>query len=149
MKVLLNKDAKKLGYRGDIVNVKPGYFRNYLLPNALAVLATKNVIALAEKRNENRVMKKNQILDNVKDVAKKLKGLVVTLKEKVSDKGHLYGSVTEQEVIDAIKESTGLELSKDLLEMDHIKELGEHKIKVNLGGDTVEEVSIVVEALEQ
>ncbi|MBT7736524.1 50S ribosomal protein L9 [Candidatus Peregrinibacteria bacterium] len=149
MQVLLNKDVKKRGYRGDIIDVKPGYFRNYLLPNGIAVLATKDVLALAEKRNEKRVMQKEQILENSKDAAAKLKGLTVTLKEKVSEKGHLYGSVTEQEVLDAIKAATNLELSKDLILMDPIKELGEHKIAVKLGDKMEEKVVVVIEALEE
>ncbi|MBT4917068.1 50S ribosomal protein L9 [Candidatus Peregrinibacteria bacterium] len=149
MQVLLNKDVKKRGYRGDIIDVKPGYFRNYLLPNGIAVLATKDVLALAEKRNEKRVMQKEQILENSKDAAAKLKGLTVTLKEKVSEKGHLYGSVAEQEVLDAIKAATNLELSKDLILMDPIKELGEHKIAVKLGDKMEEKVVVVIEALEE
>lgn len=149
MQVLLNQDLKKVGYRGDIVNVKPGYFRNYLFPNGIAVMATKAVLALSDKRNEKRIMKKQEIVDNAKDSAKKLNGLSVTIQEKVSEKGHLYGSVTDKEVLDAIKAATNLELSKDMLSMDHIKEIGDHKVVVKLADDAAVEITVVIEAIQE
>lgn len=145
MQVLLNASVKKLGYRGDIVNVKPGYFRNFLLPKNLAQVATTTLISLAEGRNKKRLMQKEQIIGNAKEVLSKLKGLVVTIKEKVSAKGKLYGSVTEIEIIDAIKASTNVVLEKEFIKMNHIKDLGEHKILVHLGEGLEEEVKIVIE----
>jgi len=99
MQVLLSADVKKLGYRGDVVNVKNGYFRNFLCPKGLAQAATAKLIALAETRNKDRVVQKERILENVKEVLKKLKGLSVVIKAKVSDKGKLYGSLTEADVV--------------------------------------------------
>lgn len=148
MQVLLNKDVKTLGYRGDIINVKNGYFRNYLFPRGLAQVANAKVIALAEKRNEKRTLQKERVLDNVKDVLKKLKGLSVTIKAKVSDKGKLYGSITEADVVEAIKAGAKVELEKDFIKMDHFKDLGEHKALVSLGEGMEEEITVVLEAEE-
>lgn len=146
MQVLLNEDIKKLGYRGDIVAVKRGYFRNYLYPRGMAQIATAKVVELAEGRNKKRLMQKEQILDNSKDVLSKLKGLRVTVKSKVSDKGKLYGSIAEVEVIEAVKAATNLELEKDFIRMDHIKEIGEHEVIVHLGEGLEEKILVVVEA---
>ncbi|MFH1534320.1 MAG: 50S ribosomal protein L9 [Nitrospirota bacterium] len=148
MQVLLNKDVKTLGYRGDIINVKNGYFRNYLFPRGLAEVANAKVKKLAEERNEKRTLQKERVLDNVKDVLKKLKGLSVTIKAKVSDKGKLYGSITEADVVEAIKAGAKVELEKDFIKMDHFKELGEHKAKVHLGEGVEEEITVVLEAEE-
>ena len=147
MQVLLNSDVSKLGYRGDIVNVKNGYFRNFLWPQGLAKVATKKEIELSEARNEKRVMQKKQVVENAQDVLGKLKGLSVTITGKASDKGHLYGSVTEMEVVAAIKEATNVELGPEFIKMDHFKEVGEHKALVHLGEGLEQEVSVVVEAV--
>lgn len=148
MQVLLNADVKKLGYRGDIIKVKNGYFRNFLYPKGLAQAADKKVIALAEKRNEKRTLQKERVMENAKDVLKKLKGLTVTIKAKVSDKGKLYGSISESEVLDAIKVEVNVELEKSFIKMDHFKELGEHKALVHLGEGLEEEITVVLEAQE-
>ncbi len=145
MQILLNTNIKTLGYRGDIVNVKPGYFRNYLLPKGLAQIATAKVIVLAEGRNKKRLMQKEQIMANGKEVLAKLKGLVITLKVKVSDKGKLYGSITEIDIIAAIKEAKNVELEKEFIKMDHIKEIGEHKILIHLGEGLEQEIKVVIE----
>lgn len=148
MQVLLNADVKKLGYRGDIIKVKNGYFRNFLYPKGLAVAADKKTVALAEERNKERTMQKEKVLENAKDVLKKLKGLSVTIKSKVSEKGKLYGSITESEVVEAVKAASKVELEKSFIKMDHFKELGEHKAIVHLGEGLEEEVTVVLEAQE-
>ena len=145
MKVLLNKDVKKLGFRGDIVDVKPGYFRNFLFPNQTAIVATEKIIELATERNKDRMLKKEQILKNAKEVLEKLKGLEITLKEKVSSKNKLYASVAEQEIVEAIEKASKVEITKDLLKMDHIKTTGTHKVIVHLGQGLESEITVNVE----
>jgi len=146
MKVLLNSDVQKVGYRGDIVEVKRGYFMNFLYPNNFAIAADDKTIALAEKRNESRVVQKKQVLDNAKEILEKLKGLSITLSGKVSDKGHLYGSITEADIVEAVKKSAKVELEKEFLKMDHLKDLGEHKVIVHLGDKLEQEITVVIEA---
>jgi len=148
MQALLKADVKKLGYRGDIIKVKNGYFRNFLYPKGLAQAADKKVIKLAEERNKVSTMQKEKVLENAKDVLKKLKGLSITIKAKVSDKGKLYGSISEAEVVEAIKTAAKVELEKSFIKMDHFKELGEHKVIVHLGEKLEEEITVVLEAQE-
>jgi len=142
MQVVLNADVKHLGYRGDVVIVKRGYFRNHLLPLGLAVIATKAELNLVESRKGKMLMKKSEILDKAKDVLVKLKGLTVEIFQKVSDKGHLYGSVAEDDVIKVIEDATNLSLDKDFIKMEHIKELGSFEVEVDLG-DGLKEVVVV------
>lgn len=148
MQILLNEDVKKLGYRGDLVNVKNGYFRNYLQPRGLAQRATENLIRLSEKRNEKRLMRKQQILEKAEEVLKKLKGVKVKINAKVSKKGKLYGSVTEEDIVKAVKDKANIELENEFIKMEPIKELGEYTIKVNLGENLEENIVVVVEASE-
>lgn len=149
MQVLLNADVKNLGYRGDVVNVKNGYFRNFLFPKGLAQIANAKIVELAEERNKERTLQKEKVLENAKEVLKKLKGLAVTIKAKVSDKGKLYGSITEADVVEAVKAGAKVELEKDFIKMDHFKDLGEHKALVHLGDDLEQEITVMVEAEEE
>lgn len=144
MQVILNKNVQKLGYRGDIVSVKPGYFRNYLLPKGLAIIGSPNHLKVALGRKEKMVMQKQQVLDNAKDVLDKLKGLVVTITSKASDKGKLYGSVTDEDIAVAIGKAAKMDFDRSFVKMDHLKELGEHKVKVHLGEGFDAEVTVVV-----
>lgn len=146
MKVILNKDVPKLGYRADIVSVKEGYFRNFLLPRHLAEIATAGLIKLTESRKQKMVVKKQQLIDNAKDLIKKMKGLKIALKGKVSAKGKLYGAITEIEVIAAIEKATNVRLEKEYLKMSHIKETGDHEVVVRLGEGLEEKVKVSVKA---
>ncbi len=146
MEVVLNKDVKKLGYRGEIITVKPGYYRNFLNPRGLADVATKSRLKLIEARKEKMVMERSQLLENAQEVLKKLKGLSVIITSKVNDKGTLYAAVVEEDVINAVNDSVKIKLEKSYLKMDHFKDLGEHTVVVHLGPDLEEEIKVVVEA---
>ena len=146
MEVVLNKDVKKLGYRGDVITVKPGYYRNFLNPRGLADVATKSRLKLIEARKDKVVMEREQLLANVNEVLGKLKGLKVTIQSKVNDKGTLYAAIGEDDVVKAVEESTKIKLEKEYLKMDHFKDLGEYTALVHLGPDLEEEIKVVVEA---
>jgi len=144
MQIVLNKDVKKLGYKGDVVDVRPGYFRNFLFPNGFADVATISRLKVAADRKEKMTLKKEQVLENSADVIKKLSGLVINLEEKVNDKGHLYASVTESEIVSEVEKSANITLDPKFVKMDHIKELGDHKVLVDLGSDMTVEISLVI-----
>lgn len=144
MQIILNQNVQKLGYRGEIVSVKPGYFRNYLLPKGLAQIANSALLKMAEARKEKMVMQKQQVLDNAKDVLEKLKDLRVTVMAKASDKGKLYGSITEEEVAAAIGKAAKMDFDRSFVKMEHLKEVGEHKVAVHLGEGFDAEVTVVI-----
>ncbi len=145
MQVLLNEKVEKLGNKGDVVTVKPGYFRNYLLPNGLAVLATDSVMKLVEARKAKFEKEKGEILKNAQESFEKLKGLKVVLKKKATKTGKLYASVDVSEILEAVKQESGVELDESFLEEKTIKELGEHGLKVNLGEGFEQEIIVAVE----
>lgn len=146
MQVVLNKNVPKLGYRGDVVKVKEGYYRNFLLPRGFADICTPTRLKVAESRKDKLVMEKQQVMDNAKEVLKKLEGLTLTFKVKVTEKGTLYAAINESDVIAEIKKVTKVKLERDQVKMAHFKELGEHKVVVHLGKDLEESVKVVIEA---
>lgn len=146
MQVILNKDVAKLGYRGEIVNVKPGFYRNYLSPKGFAEHANEAVRKLVESRKSKQVMEKQQLLDNAKEVIAKLEGLKLTLKSKASAKGKLYGALVETDIVHAIEVAAKVKLEKEFVKMAHIKEVGEFKVQIVLGENFKTDVSITVEA---
>ena len=147
MQVVLNEDVKKLGFRGEVVEVKRGFFRNFLYPNGLADYASESRLKVAESRKDKLMMKKEEVLAKAKDVLEKLEGLKIVIKSKVAEDGKkLYGSVSEDDVIKAVKAEAKVELEKSQLKMSHLKEVGTHTVKVHLGDKLDGEFTVEVEA---
>lgn len=146
MRVVLLEDVPKLGKRGDVVSVKDGYARNFLIPKGLAVEATEGEInrlkeeALRKKEKEER--KRKALLD----IREAINGKEIILKAKAGSKGKLFGSITASEVAEAIKSSLGVDIDKKLIELaSPIKEVGEHKVKIKLGLGVDAEVKVKIE----
>jgi large subunit ribosomal protein L9 len=134
MKLILTADVPNLGGPGDIVEVKDGYGRNYLLPRSLAIVATRG----AEKQVAaiKRAQQARQIRDlgHAKEVATKLGGLTVTVKKKAAgDSGRLFGSVTANDIVEAVRSAGGPALDRRAVEVPgHIKTVGTHEVTVRL-----------------
>jgi large subunit ribosomal protein L9 len=134
MKLILTVDVPNLGGPGDIVEVKDGYGRNYLLPRSLAIVATRG----AEKQVAaiKRAQQARQIRDlgHAKEVASKLGGLTVTVKKKAAgDSGRLFGSVTANDIVEAVRSAGGPALDRRAVEVPgHIKTVGTHEVTVRL-----------------
>lgn len=133
MKVILTETHEKLGLVGDVVEVKPGYAVNFLIPKGLAVSATKgNLTHWGDKAKSLRA-KEEKIIAARNDEKAKLEAQPLIFKANVGKEGRLYGSVTSQNVAELIKEATGLEIDKKNIVMeDHIKEQGSYDVKVKL-----------------
>lgn len=137
MKIILTADVAGLGESGDIVEVKPGYARNYLLPQELAIVATPG----AEKQVHNlrRVQESRRVrnLEQAQQLREELNGLGdVQLLAKVSSKGKLFGSVTAGDVASAIRDAGGPNLDRRKLSpREHIKALGKYTVDINLHPD--------------
>lgn len=149
IQVVLNEDVKKVGYKGEIVSVKRGFFRNFLRPRALADFASVSRLKVADSRKAQLVMRKEQVNEQSQAVLDKLKGLRVVVTGKVTSTGKLYGSVTEDKVLKAIEAEAKVQLEKDQIRMEHFKDLGEHKVIVHLGEGLEEEVVVEVLPLEE
>ncbi|MET0190022.1 MAG: 50S ribosomal protein L9 [Pseudonocardia sediminis] len=145
MKLILNADVPNLGAPGDIVEVKDGYGRNYLLPRNLAVVATRG----AEKQVEQirRAQKTREIRDlgHAQQVDNQLKELNVTVSAKAGDNGRLFGSITPTNVVDAVRAAGGPTLDKRSVDVPgQIKAIGKHSVQVRLHPDVTTDLPIAV-----
>ena len=133
MKVILLQDVKDIGKRDDIVNVSDGYARNFLFPRKWAMEATENAVKVVERKREAERRKEAEARAAAEETAAKLKNKVVILKVKCGEKGRLYGSVTAQEVADAIKAGYGVDVDKRKVEIkDPVRQLGDYEVTVRL-----------------
>ena len=146
MQVVLNKDVAKLGHRGDVVKVREGFFRNFLLPRGLALIGDASALKVAAVRKEKVVAQRKQVVDNAKDILSKLKGLKINMKSKISSKGKLFGAIAEDKIAEVINEATGLKLDRGFIKMTHIKTTGTHDVLVHIGPEMEEKVKVVVKA---
>ena len=132
-KLLLLEDVDVLGRSGDIVNTRPGYARNFLLPQGLAVVADKNTLRKQARLQEERTKKAAADKQESEEHANRIKDLTVTTIVKVDHDGHMYGSVTSTDIIRLLEEQSSVVLEKRAIQLPHaIKELGVHTIKVKL-----------------
>jgi len=146
MQVVLNKDVPKLGHRGDVVKVREGYFRNFLLPRGLALIGDTGNLKVAAVRKEKVATQRKQVLENAKDILAKLNGLKINMKSKISSKGKLFGAIAEDKIAEAINEATGLKLDRGFIKMTHIKTTGTHDVLVHLAPEMEEKVKVTVKA---
>lgn len=146
MEVILRENLDNLGVMGDIVNVKPGYARNYLLPRGLAVLAnTKNVRAL---EHEKRVIaeRARKVMEAAKGVAGELEKVSLTIKAKAGEEEKLFGSVTAMDIAAALEEA-GHQVDKRKLVIDEpIKRLGSYTVAIKVAPEVTASIKVEVVA---
>src|SRR5438105_15587609 len=154
MKVILIDEIRGLGTRGEIVSVKNGYARNFLIPKKLAREATPGNLKSVEQDRKKWALLSNQEKETAQKAAERVKGTKVVVQKRVGENGQLFGSVTANEIADALN-AKGLEVDKRRIELAHpIKSLGTHDVEVRLHKDVsaqiqVEVVPIGVEKLEE
>lgn len=146
MQIVLSKDVSKLGYRGEVVKVREGYFRNFLLPNGLALIATPSSLKLAAVRKEKILSNRKKVVEGAKEILAKIKGLKLNLKAKISSKGKLFGAIAEDKILEAIEKATDLKLDRSFVKMTHIKTTGTHDVLIHIGPDMEEKVKVTVKA---
>lgn len=145
MKIILLEDVKALGKKGEIVNVNDGYARNFILPKKLGLEATgKNLNDLKlQKANEEKVAQ--QILDEAKELGKKIEAGKVELAIKIGEGGRAFGSVSSKEIAVAVKEQMGYDIDKKKIQLkDAIKTLGTHTVPVKLHPKVTAELKVIV-----
>lgn len=132
-KLLLIEDVEALGRSGEIVSVKPGYARNYLLPQGLAIIANQHALRQQERLIEDRQKKAAADKKESEEVAVSLEGISLITVVKVDHDGHMYGSVTANEIVHLLQEQHNLTLDKKNIQLKHpIKTTGVHAIPVKL-----------------
>lgn len=145
MKVILMKDLEKIGQKGEIVEVKDGYARNFLLPKEYAVEATnnnlnrlKNKLAAIQKQNEEE-------LQAAQEIANKIESIQVDVKLKVGEGGKTFGSISTKEVADVLKSEFKLDVDRKKLQLENpIKSIGTHAVNVKLHPEVTAELKVVV-----
>ena len=142
MEVILKQDIQSLGHRDDIVKVKDGYGRNYLIPNGLATLATTSAKKMHAENIKQRAHKEEKIKNEAQEVAKKLGKVSLTVGAKTSSTGKIFGSVNTIQIAEALNEK-GFEVERKNISIpeDQIKEVGKYQAKIKLH----KEVSVEIE----
>ena len=144
MQVILRSDVPELGKRGDILDVADGFARNYLVPKGLAMKATSGATAQAASMRRARDLRDAQDRSAAESLATTLVPKVITVTAKAGSEGRLFGSVTTADVVDAVREQTGIELDRRQLESDAIKTLGQHTVTARLHADVAFPITIDV-----
>jgi large subunit ribosomal protein L9 len=144
---ILLQDHEQLGSRGAVVDVSKGYLRNYLIPRKLAEPATKGAIAAAERRREATDRAAAQATQRAQDSAAVLSRTVLTIPHQAGDDGRLFGSVTAQDIVDAIKDARGIEIDRRKVNLEEpIRTVGTRMVEVEVeDGVTATIKTMVVE----
>jgi large subunit ribosomal protein L9 len=144
MEVILREDIEKLGNRGQVVNVAPGYARNYLLPKRLAVAATESNRKIVEQERQAHLRREAKLKSEAEDLSKLVTGVVVTLSRKAGESDQLFGSVTAHDIAEALeRKNFTIDRRKVVLE-EPIKQLGEYKVPVKLHREVTAEITVQV-----
>ncbi len=132
VQVILRKDVEKLGRVGDVVKVRAGYARNYLLPQGIAYPVSPDNIKRIQAEKERARQEEERRLEEIKSFGEKLASTSVTIEAK-AEEGRLFGSVTAQMVADALKEERGLEVPAKAVKLEHpLKEIGVYDVPIHL-----------------
>jgi large subunit ribosomal protein L9 len=147
IQVVLNKDVGKLGYRGDLVEVAPGYARNYLLPNGLAVLTTPGILRQAERRREEERQRRLELKREAETRKETLeKAGNFTIAKQVGEKEAIFGTVTDRELVELIQSVTGLEIDRRGVTVPDVHKLGTYRVDVKLHPEVTATVHVEVVA---
>ena len=146
MKIILTQSIETLGNAGDIINVKPGYCRNYLIPKGLAVIATPAKIQATKHAIEQKAIKEAKSKDSLKIITNKLNSIKLTFTLKAGEDEKLFGSVTTQMISDALNEK-GYKVEKKYITLDEsIKSLGNYAAIIDFGDEITAKVKLKVNA---
>ncbi len=144
MEVILREDVERLGTRGDLVKVAAGYARNFLLPKRLAVAATDSNRKIVEQERQSHLRKEAKQKGEAEELAKLVGAVTVTIRRKAGEGDHLFGSVTANDIADALAlQNYSVERRRIQLE-EPIRTLGEHKVAVRLHREVTAEVTVSV-----
>ena len=144
MEIILREDIEKLGTRGQVVKVAPGYARNFLLPKRMAVLATESNKKIVEQERQGHLRKEAKVLGDAQDLAKLMADVSITISQKAGENDVLFGSVTAKDIAEAL-EKQGYTIDRRNIQLaEPIKQLGEHRVPVRLHREVTIEVPVNV-----
>lgn len=145
MEIILKEDVANLGHKNDIVTVRPGYGRNYLIPRGIAILATESAKKVFAENKKQQAHKEEKIRNEALELAKQLEGKKVTVGAKTSTTGKIFGSVNNIQIAEALqKEGFSIERKNISIPEDTVKEVGSYKAQVKLHRDVKVEIDFEV-----
>jgi large subunit ribosomal protein L9 len=149
MDVILREDIDKLGTRGQLVKVAPGYARNFLLPNKMAVAATESNKKIVEQERQAYLRREAKVESEAKDLGKMLGAVAITIRQKAGENDQLFGSVTSKDIAEAL-EAQGYTIERRKIALEEpIKTLGEFKVPVKLHREVTVEITVTVAKEEE
>ena len=149
MKVLLIKDVFNLGRAGEVKKVADGYARNFLIPQKMAVKATVGAMKQVEMIQASATKQRELLNEEMSGLAEQIATLELSFKARVGETGKLYGSITQQMIIDVVNEQLHVNLDRHQVESQPLRETGEHSVRVRLTFDLIPEIKITVEGEEE
>ena len=145
MKLILTREVAGLGNAGDVVTVKDGYGRNFLLPRGNAIVWTKGGEGQIEGIKRARSAREIRDLDHAKEIKAKLETANIVVKVKIGSTGSMFGSVTDKDIVAAIKSSTGETVDRHRIKLTkHIKKVGKYTVRISLESQVVANVPVSV-----
>ncbi|MFN3403129.1 MAG: 50S ribosomal protein L9 [Cytophagaceae bacterium] len=146
MEIILKEDIKGLGYKNDLVNVKPGFGRNYLIPKGLAIMATESNKKMLTENVKQAAHKAEKLKKDAIAVAEKIGDLVLTIPAKVGETGKIFGAITALQISDALKDKGYTIDRKKITFKSDVKEVGEYTAVLDLHKEVKHEVKFKVVA---
>ncbi len=146
MEIILKQDIPNLGYKNDLITVKDGYARNYLIPQGMAIKATETAKKVLAEDKRQKAHKEEKILKEAEELCKALEAIKVKIAAKAGTSGKIFGSVNDIQIANAIKDQHSFEIDRKNIKFDgeSIKELGEYTAKIQLHKEVVAEVKFEV-----
>lgn len=148
MKVIMLQNVNKIGKKDEVLEVSDGYARNYLLPKGLAEEASAGKMKLLNEARKAKKTKEDRLEVQAKEQARTIGGKRVTVKVNAGEGGRLFGTVTAQQLADAVSSQLGVEVDKRDIKFDGVKQLGVHPIKIRLYTGVEAELTVSVETLD-
>jgi len=148
--ILLLKDVEHVGHQGEIAKVKSGYAFNYLVPKGLAMIATRAALRRQEKLREERRIRAEQEKKEALQIAEKLQVMLLEIDVKVDHEGHMYGSVSALQIVDLVREKSGIELEKRYVQLKKpIKEIGVFDVPLRFKEGVSAQIQVKITAQQE
>ncbi len=145
MQVILKQDVEKIGQRGDVVDVKRGYVRNFLVPRGLAEVATPDRLEEVAREMAEAEERARRMDERAGEIAETLNKSVITIEARTGEDERLFGSVTAANIVSAIEKARGIRLDRRRVRLDEpIKSLGTHQVPIQVHGDVEASVKVIV-----
>lgn len=144
MKVLLKEDVSNLGYAGEVMEVADGYGRNYLIPQGMAVKATPGVLTAAKVWRERAKVRLAELRKEHEALSERISGVKLTFHARAGETGKLYGSVTTNDIVDALNKELGTTVDRRSVIGEPLRQLGEHQVTVRLSRDYQPQVMVYI-----